>query len=89
MMTFASSSANAIGMAVGGILAVLVISAAFYLIGRGEDRERAASPADATPSETAADAAQEGRGASEPASGASSAPRRPSAPASPRRRRRP
>jgi len=36
-----SAASTGIEMAVGGILAVLVISAIFYAVGRGEDRERA------------------------------------------------
>ena len=39
----ASSAGSGIAMAIGGIAAVLVLSAVFYLIGRGEDRDRAAS----------------------------------------------
>jgi len=39
----ASSAGAGIAMAIGGIAAVLVISAVFYVIGRGEDRDRAAA----------------------------------------------
>ncbi|HEV7808205.1 MAG TPA: hypothetical protein VGO80_20520 [Solirubrobacteraceae bacterium] len=39
----ASSAGTGVGMALGGIAAVLVISAVFYAIGRGEDRDRAAA----------------------------------------------
>jgi hypothetical protein len=42
----ASGAGTAIGMAVGGIVAVVVLSAVFYAIGRGEDRSRAAAPDD-------------------------------------------
>jgi hypothetical protein len=44
-LLFASSKGTGIGMAIGGIAAVLVVSAVFYVIGRGEDRDRAASAA--------------------------------------------
>ena len=44
-LLLASSKGTGIGMAVGGIAAVLVVSAVFYVIGRGEDRDRAASAA--------------------------------------------
>ncbi|MEY2441264.1 MAG: hypothetical protein QOJ46_690 [bacterium] len=90
-MILASGAANAVGMAVGGVLAVLVISAVFYLVGRGEDRDRAVAPADASPA-ASGDAAP----APDPPAGDRSAPepgpagpRRPRAPASARRRRRP
>jgi hypothetical protein len=36
-----SSASTGVGMAIGGIVVVLVISAVFYVIGRGEDRDRA------------------------------------------------
>ncbi len=36
----ASAQSTGIWMAVGGTIAVLVISAVFYVVGRGEDRER-------------------------------------------------
>jgi hypothetical protein len=36
-----SAASTGLGMAVGGIAAVLVISAIFYAVGRGEDRDRA------------------------------------------------
>jgi len=39
----AASTGTGIGMAIGGIVAVLAISAVFYAIGRGEDRDRAAA----------------------------------------------
>ena len=42
-LLLASSKGTGIGMAIGGIVAVLVISAVFYVIGRGEDRDRAAA----------------------------------------------
>ncbi|MEY2516451.1 MAG: hypothetical protein QOJ89_3809 [bacterium] len=41
----ASSTGSAVAMALGGIAAVVVVSAVFYLVGRGEDRDRAASAA--------------------------------------------
>jgi hypothetical protein len=67
-MILAASAGNAVGMAVGGVLAVLVISAVFYLVGRGEDRDRAAAPADATPAVPGeAGPAAGDRGATEPA----------------------
>jgi hypothetical protein len=37
----AASTATGIAMALGGIACVLVVSAVFYLVGRGEDRDRA------------------------------------------------
>jgi len=43
----ASSTSSAILMAVGGIIAVLAISAVFYVVGRGEDREREQAARDA------------------------------------------
>jgi hypothetical protein len=43
----ASSASTGVGMAVGGIVVVLVISAVFYIIGRGEDRDRAQAGRDA------------------------------------------
>jgi len=55
----AASDASAIGMAVGGIVAVLAISAVFYAIGRGEDRERAQAPPPAAPTEEPAPPADE------------------------------
>jgi hypothetical protein len=36
----ASSTSTGILMAIGGILAVIAISAVFYVVGRGEDRDR-------------------------------------------------
>jgi len=36
----ASAQSTGIWMAVGGTIAVLAISAVFYVVGRGEDRER-------------------------------------------------
>jgi len=45
----AASTGTGIGMAIGGIAAVLAISAVFYVIGRGEDRDRAASAAARAP----------------------------------------
>jgi hypothetical protein len=42
-LLLASSASTGIGVALGGIAAVLVISAVFYVIGRGEDRDRAAA----------------------------------------------
>jgi len=55
----AASDATAIGMAVGGIVAVLAVSGVFYAIGRGEDRERAQAPPPATPAEEPAPPADE------------------------------
>ncbi|MDX6680313.1 MAG: hypothetical protein QOG94_352 [Solirubrobacteraceae bacterium] len=43
MAQLASSTSTGVGLALGGIAAVLVISAVFYVIGRGEDRDRAAA----------------------------------------------
>jgi hypothetical protein len=43
MTQLASSTSTGVGLALGGIAAVLVISAVFYVIGRGEDRDRAAA----------------------------------------------
>ncbi len=81
MVILAASSGNAVGMAVGGILAVVLISAVFYFVGRGEDRDRAApsGPPDADPVQ------------SDPSPGppSATAERRARRPASPRRRRRP
>ena len=42
----ASSTGTGILMAIGGIIAVLAISAVFYVVGRGEDRERERAAAD-------------------------------------------
>jgi hypothetical protein len=42
-----SSASTGVGMAIGGIVVVLVISAVFYIIGRGEDRDRAQAGRDA------------------------------------------
>jgi hypothetical protein len=36
-----SAASTGVGMALGGIVAVLAVSAIFYAIGRGEDRDRA------------------------------------------------
>ena len=36
----ASSASSGIAMAIGGIVCVLALSAVFYVVGRGEDRER-------------------------------------------------
>jgi hypothetical protein len=36
-----SAASTGVGMAVGGIVAVIAISAIFYAVGRGEDRDRA------------------------------------------------
>jgi hypothetical protein len=51
----ASGAGNAVAMGVGGVVAVLVISAVFYVIGRGEDRDRATL--DAPPAPPVADPA--------------------------------
>jgi hypothetical protein len=50
-LLLASSASTGIGVALGGIAAVLVISAVFYVIGRGEDRDRAATHAAAAQDE--------------------------------------
>jgi hypothetical protein len=84
-MTMLASTGGAIAMAVGGILAVLAISTAFYLIGRGEDRDRAAPPGAATPPSAAPEAAVDTR----PADGdAPAVPVHPRPAATMRRRRR-
>jgi hypothetical protein len=41
---FAASIGSVIAMALGGIVAVIGVSAVFYVIGRGEDRDRARPP---------------------------------------------
>jgi hypothetical protein len=47
LATIAGSAAGTgAGMALGGIAAVLVISAVFYAVGRGEDRDRARATRD-------------------------------------------
>ncbi|MDX6677527.1 MAG: hypothetical protein QOE31_1579 [Solirubrobacteraceae bacterium] len=56
----AASTGTGIGMAIGGIAAVLVISAVFYVIGRGEDRDRAAAR-DAQPQDGAREEPGEAR----------------------------
>ena len=81
MVILAASSGNAVGMAVGGILAVLLISAVFYFVGRGEDRDRAAPSG--PPSE--ADPVQPESSPAPPSAAAQHARRPPSS----RRRRRP
>jgi hypothetical protein len=89
-MMLASSAGNAVAMAVGGIVAVLLISAVFYFIGRGEDRDRAATPSEATPAgsgEAVPGALADGRPAGEPKPAGPRHPPRAAAPA--RRRRRP
>ena len=54
----ASSADTGIAMAVGGIIAVIALSAVFYAIGRGEDREREQAAADrAAATESEADGA--------------------------------
>ena len=40
----AASAGTAVAIAAGGIAAVLAVSAVFYVIGRGEDREHAQQP---------------------------------------------
>ena len=42
-MIVAGATGTAIAMGVAGIVAVVAISAVFYAIGRGEDRDRAAA----------------------------------------------
>jgi hypothetical protein len=44
---FASNAGTGVAMAIGGTVIVLVISAVFYVIGRGEDRDRAQAARDA------------------------------------------
>jgi hypothetical protein len=43
----ASAAGTGVAMALGGTVVVLVISAAFYVVGRGEDRDRAQAARDA------------------------------------------
>jgi hypothetical protein len=79
-VTVASSAGTGIAMALGGIVAVLVICGVFYAVGRGEDRERAQAQAqrDVPPAtEPGTEPASTPRG-----------PRRPRSPSSVRGRRR-
>jgi hypothetical protein len=85
VVILASGAGSAVAMGVGGIVAVLVVSVVFYVIGRGEDRDRA-TPAPAAPAEAAPDDASAPGAASEPGPAHLRA-RRPRA--TERRRRRP
>lgn len=40
-MIVAASAGNAVAMGIGGVVCVLAVCAVFYVIGRGEDRDRA------------------------------------------------
>lgn len=73
MVTFAASTGTAIAMGLAGIIAVLVVCAAFYAIGRSEDRDRAAT---APPAETPPEPAAEGPAPQPPAPPRSRAPGR-------------
>jgi hypothetical protein len=83
----ASSAGTGVGMAIGGVAAVLVISAVFYAVGRGEDRDRAAArrapEAGAALPEDGAEAGEAGEAAESPPRAAGSR-----LPATSRRRRR-
>lgn len=81
-MIVASSALTGIAVAIGGIVVVLAISAVFYAVGRGEDRDRADAKAAALESKAA-----EERAALDAA--ARQRPRRQRAPSSLRGRRRP
>jgi hypothetical protein len=75
----AASTGTAIAMGLGGVVAVLAICAVFYVIGRSEDRDRAADSLAETPPDAPA---------AEPGSRRERPPR-PRSPEGARRRRRP
>jgi hypothetical protein len=54
-MFASSASSTGVAMAIGGIVVVLVISAVFYVIGRGEDRDRAQARQDVQSEDPAAE----------------------------------
>ncbi len=77
-MTLAASAGNAIAMGVGGIVCVLAVCAVFYVIGRGEDRDRRAGAPPAEAPEVPAE---------DPAPPQSHPPRSRASQGAPRRRR--
>ena len=78
MVSLAASAGNAIALGVGGIVAVLAVCAVFYVIGRGEDRDRAsAPPVEVAPASAPDPAPAEAPPATAPGPSPAAAPREP------------